>query len=395
VLGVPELAWLRGRIRDRLARGASLAGTVTLTGATPAQRQAAARLLGRPPGRGTSLSVPLPAVEQAVRSAGLASDLRAAVEALAGVVPDLAGDRARLAERREAARDAAAAGRHADAAWHAAWLDGICADGTLTRLLRAGRDEVMTQAAAVLDLLPASDMPLPVLAERATGDTKALSGPPLSGLVLRALALWQGLPAVPGSREGRRPLWEAAGVIVDDLASQVLVLNIAASGSPLGRWLTEAASLGMPFRVTLHQLVSMPVTLGTSRLYVCENPAVLRAAATELGARSAPLVCCEGIPSAACHRLLSQARQLYWRGDFDWTGLRTTAAAIDRYGAVPWRMSAAEYLAALAGGDSEPLRGTPAAAPWDERLADEMRGVGRAVMEERLIPDLLSDLANR
>ena len=253
----------------------------------------------------------------------------------------------------------------------------------------------MTQAAAVLDLLPASDMPLPVLAERATGDTKALSGPPLSGLVLRALALWQGLPAVPGSREGRRPLWEAAGVIVDDLASQVLVLNIAASGSPLGRWLTEAASLGMPFRVTLHQLVSMPVALGTSRLYVCENPAVLRAAATELGARSAPLVCCEGIPSAACHRLLSQARQLYWRGDFDWTGLRTTAAAIDRYGAVPWRMSAAEYLAALAGGDSEPLRGTPAAAPWDERLADEMRGVGRAVMEERLIPDLLSDLANR
>jgi len=394
VLGVPELAWLRGRIRDRLARGASLAGTVTLTGATPAQRQAAARLLGRPPGRGTSLSVPLPAVEQAVRSAGLASDLRAAVEALAGVVPDLAGDRARLAERREAARDAAAAGRHADA-WHAAWLDGICADGTLTRLLRAGRDEVMAQAAAVLDLLPASDMPLPVLAERATGDTKALSGPPLSGLVLRALALWQGLPAVPGSREGRRPLWEAAGVIVDDLASQVLVLNIAASGSPLGRWLTEAASLGMPFRVTLHQLVSMPVALGTSRLYVCENPAVLRAAATELGARSAPLVCCEGIPSAACHRLLSQARQLYWRGDFDWTGLRTTAAAIDRYGAVPWRMSAAEYLAALAGGDSEPLRGTPAAAPWDERLADEMRGVGRAVMEERLIPDLLSDLANR
>jgi uncharacterized protein (TIGR02679 family) len=199
---------------------------------------------------------------------------------------------------------------------------------------------------------------------------------------------------VPGWGEARRTLWEAAGVIVDDLASQVLVLNVPASGSPLGGWLTEAASIGMPFRVTLHQLVSMPFTLGPSRLNVCENPAVLRAAASELGARSAPLVCCEGIPSAACHRLLRQARQLSWRGDFDWTGLRTTAAGIDRYGAMPWRMGAGDYLAALAGGDSEPLRGTPAAAPWDDALAAGMRAAGRAVMEERLIPALLADLAD-
>lgn len=394
VLGAPELDWLAGRIRDRLAHGAALDGTMTLTGATPAQRQAAARLLGRPPGRGTSLSVPLPAVEEALRSAGLAPDLRTAVEALTGVVPDLAAGRARQAERRAAARRAAAACRHSGTPWHAAWLEEICTDGTVTRLLGAGRDQVMAQSAAVLDLLPASDLPLPVLAERATGDTKALSGPPLSGLILRALAHWQGLAAVPGTREARRPLWEAAGVIVDDLASQVLVLNVPASGSPLADWLTEAASLGVPFRITLHQLVSMPVTLGIAQLRVCENPAVLRAAAAELGARSAPLVCSEGIPSAACHRLLHQARRLFWRGDFDWTGLRTTAAAMDRYGAVPWRMSAADYRAALAEGDSEPLRGTPAAAPWDEQLAAEMRAAGRAVMEERLIPVLLSDLAN-
>jgi uncharacterized protein (TIGR02679 family) len=170
------------------------------------------------------------------------------------------------------------------------------------------------------------------------------------------------------------------------------VLGLPASGGVLGRWLTEAAAMGMPFRVTLHQLSTMPVLVDVPSVYVCENPAVLRAAAAELGSRCAPLVCTEGIPSAACHRLLAAAPQLHWRGDFDWTGLRTTAAAVVRYGAVPWRMSAADYSTALAGGDSEPLKGSPVMSPWDPELADRMRSAGRAVMEERLVPRLVSDL---
>ena len=391
VLGPPELSWLLDRVRARIARGAPLDGVVTLAGATLAQRQAAGRLLGRPPGRGSSLSVPLPAVETALRTAGLADDLRDAVETLSGAVPDTMAERAQFAERRDAARTAAMACRHAGQEWFAAWLAELSADGTLTRLLRAGRDDVLTQAAAVLDLLPATELPLPVLAERATGNTKALSSPPLPGLVLRALAGWQGTDT-PATQAARRALWDAHGVIVDDLASQVLVLNVPASGSPLGGWLTESAALGAPFRVTLHQLASMPITLDTAHLRVCENPAVLRAAAAELGPRCAPLACTEGIPSAACHHLLGQAPVLHWRNDFDWTGLRVMAAAVTRYGAAPWRMNADDYLAALAGGESEPLKGPPSASPWDSRLATEMRISGRAVMEERLIPLLLSDL---
>lgn len=391
VLGTTELSWLVDRVRARIARGAPLDGVVTLTRATPAQRQAAGRLLGRPPGRGSSLSVPLRDVASALQAAGLAADLRDAVEALSGAVPDTMAQRARFAERRDAARAAAMACRHAGSKWFAAWLSELSTDGTLTRLLRAGRDDVLAQAAAVLDLLPATELPLPVLAERATGDTKALSGPPLPGLVLRALAVWQGTGA-PGTQAERRALWEVHGVIVDDLASQVLVLNVPASGSPLGGWLTESAALGVPFRITLHQLTSMPVALDIAQLHVCENPAVLRAAAAELGARCVPLACTEGIPSAACHELVSQAPVLRWRGDFDWTGLRVMAAAITRYGAVPWRMSADDYLAALAEGESEPLKGPPADSPWDSRLAAEIRTSGRAVMEERLIPLLLRDL---
>lgn len=392
VLGGPELSWLIERIQTRIARGVPLAGVVTLNPATPAQRQAAARLTGRAPGRGSSLSVSLPAVDSAVRAAGLAPGLRSAVERLSGPIPDMAAERAQLAARRDAARTAAMACRHAGEQWYAAWLEELSSDGTVTRLLRAGRDNVLAQAAAVLDLLPADDLPLPALAERATGDTKALSRPPLPALVLRALARWQGTD-MPATREARRTLWEAAGVIVDDLASQVLMLNLPARGSPLGRWLSEAAAHGMPFRVTLHQLMTMPVSLDVTELHVCENPAVLRAAAAELGPRCAPLVCTEGIASAACHRLLSQAQALRWRGDFDWTGLRGMARAIARYQAVPWRMAAADYLAALAGGESEPLKGPAADSPWDPQLSAEMRSAHRAVMEERLIPLLLRDLA--
>jgi uncharacterized protein (TIGR02679 family) len=402
VLGAPELSWLVDRIRSRITRDASLDGVVTLTAATPQQRLAAARLLGRPPGHGSSLSVPLPAVEAALRAAGVAGSLREAVEALGGVVPDVAAERAGFEARRHAAIQSALACRHAGEPWHGAWLAELSADGTLTRLLRTGRNAVPAQAAAVLDLLPAVDLPLPVLAERATGDTKALSVPPLPGLVLRALARWHGRE-VPQSLAARRELWDEFGVILDDLASQVLVLGLPARGGPLGRWLTEAAALGMPFRVTLHQLSSMPVVLDVPAVYVCENPAVLRAAAAELGGTCAPLICTEGIPSAACHLLLTgvagqPAEQagngavVHWRGDFDWTGLRTTATAIVRYGVTPWRMSADDYAAGLAVGDSEPLKGPPAGSSWDPGLAERMRSAGRAVMEERLIPELLADL---
>jgi uncharacterized protein (TIGR02679 family) len=391
VLGGSELSWLVDRIRARIARGAQLDGVVTLSGAVPAQRQAAGRLLGRPAGHGSSLSVSLPAVELALRAAGLAADLRSAVETLTGAVPDVVAERAQFAQRRDTALQAAMACRHAGREWFAAWLTELSGDGTLTRLLRAGRDEALAQAAGVLDRLPATELPLPVLAERATGDTKALSGPPLPGLVLRALAQRQGI-APPATQAGRRALWEAAGIIVDDLASQVLVLNVPASGAALGRWLTESAGLGVPFRVTLHQLTTMPVTLDLGGLRVCENPAVLRAAAADLGPRCEPLVCTEGIPSAACHRLLGQASALHWRADFDWTGLRVVGAAIERYRAVPWRMAAGDYLDAAAAGESETLKGPPVASPWDARLAAAMRASGRAVMEERLIPLLLRDL---
>ncbi|MFI5835399.1 DUF2399 domain-containing protein [Micromonospora sp. NPDC051300] len=106
-----------------------------------------------------------------------------------------------------------------------------------------------------------------------------------------------------------------------------------------------------------------------------------------------PLICTEGVPSVAVHTLLGAAHgaAIRWRNDFDWTGVRLTAAALQRYrGAVPWRMTAADYLPRAGTGTA--LIGTPTRTPWDESLGESMRRTGRAVMEERLLDLLIADL---
>ena len=42
---------------------------------------------------------------------------------------------------------------------------------------------------------------------------------------------------------------------------------------------------------------------------------------------------------------------------------------------------------------AEPLRGPAAPSPWDPPLAGRMAQTGNAVMEERMIPLLLADIA--
>jgi uncharacterized protein (TIGR02679 family) len=400
VFGAPELGWLVERIRVRLERGEPVDGTVTLVGATADQRRAVGRLLGHGMGRGTSLSVPLPQVDAALRRAGIQSGMRAAVELLTGPVRDRAAERATEIRQFQDALDGARRSPLAVAQWHLAWLEEISRDGTLTRLVRHGQGELLAQATAVLERLPLgseeSAVLLPALAEAVTGDTKALDATPLAGLVLRALARREGVPA-PSGRDAGRALWTAAGVVTDDLASQVLVLNVRAGGERLGGWLTEAAEAGEPFRVTLHQLTAMPIMPLAIDLCVCENPVVLRAAAAQLGEDSAPLVCTEGEPSVACYRLLQAAvgtgTRVHWHSDFDWPGLRMTAVAIRRLGATAWLMGADDYRGALAA-SSEPLKGPAAESPWDPRLADLMQASGRAVTEDGQLTALLADLAH-
>ncbi|MFD8527176.1 TIGR02679 family protein [Streptosporangium canum] len=382
--------------RRRLERtGGVIEGSVGLTEPSEAERRVVIGITGTyRPETVKRLTVQLAELDRALPG-GLLSTLAA----LGGPVRNRPAERAAEDSGRQELLAAAGAAKCAAQPWFAAWLSTMAADGTLTRLVRRGDTHLIGWATAVLDQLPAASVPLPVLAESATGDTKALvPGSPLATLVLRALALRSHSAAVPSDRAGQRALWESAGVIVDDLASQVLLLNVRTRGDDVvSRWLNDAAAFGIPFRLTLHQQGEHPVVPAAEEIFVCENPAVLRAAAAELGNRSAALVCTEGIPSAACHKLLAAAvaagSLLRWRADFDWTGLRIVGAAAVRHGASPWRMSAADYAAGLADGESTPLTGNRSGSPWDPALAERMAAEGRAVMEERLIPALHTDLS--
>ncbi|GLY06924.1 MULTISPECIES: TIGR02679 family protein [Actinoplanes] len=380
-------AWRRllAAARRSLERtGGSLDGTVSLAAPTDEERLVVIGITGvhRPAGVGR-VTVRLTEIDAFLRDA-----YGAGLTATIGEFRDRPGERARDTAGRDAVLALAAESRHAARPWFATWLDALRRDGTLTRIVRAGWP--FADVVAVLDALPADGEPLPVFAERLLDDTKALTDGPLRGLVLRALAAWHEVPH-PAGAEQERALWELSGVVPDDLASQVLVLNLPASGCLLGDWLTTAATAHVPLRVTLHQIRLAPLTVAAPRVFVCENPAVLRAAA---GRATAPLICTEGVPSAALHALLAAlppTTVIHWRNDFDWTGIRLTRAALARYpGATPWRMSTDDYRSRA--GRGIPLLGTPATAPWDPPLTEAMTETGQAVMEERLLDVLLTDI---
>jgi uncharacterized protein (TIGR02679 family) len=404
-LAGPELAGLWTRCWKAMAKAGpdawrSVTIRVPLEG--DAQRHAVAGLLGRrlPPGTAAA-SVDLAALDTVLRRPADGWDLVRVVEATGGPLPDRAGavraQDAAIAEVRDAARELL--GAHG---WAERWLDEL-GGGMLVRLHGRGDLELVVTAARILERLPADGVPLPALAAEVTGDTKALAGTTLEGLVLRGLAI-RADESRPRTAAERRTLWESAGVVPDDLASQVLVLNLPVRpDGGLAGWLHQAAAHGWPFRATLHQLVRSPLQVEAPRVVsVCENPAVLRAAAERLGPGSAPLVCTEGRPSVACTRLLAALAdggcQLRYHGDFDWPGLRIAGAVLSEPGVTPWRMGADDYLTAVAvprRGERAQLRGTPTDSPWDPGLATAMRDHGVVVYEEDVLEHLLSDLRSR
>jgi len=419
LLGVPELDWLVHRIAARIAAGQPAAeGTATLADPEPAQRRALERLLGRAPGRGRSLTVRLSDVDAVLRDSGVSPEgLTAAVTALRGPIP--------------VRRDVAEASR---AAWSSAyapladltarrpelsgWLRHTAAAGRLKQLAAdpATAAALAAQAAQVLAVLPHTGIGLPVLAARTTGDAHALDGDrPLAALVLSAVRSLTNLTTADTlDAAGRRSAWAAVGVATDDLSSRVLVLNVPpppGDRRPLARLLALTAEAGEPAVLTLRMLDSLPerpgnqgpADLSGTVVSVCENPAVLSAAAAELGPACPPLVCLEGTPSVAAirllHRLLARGASLRYHGDFDWGGFRIAAAVFDladRCGtaAAPWRFDSAAYLDAVQRGLGGSL-GTsrPRDTPWDPDLRDAVETHGVRVEEEHVIEELLTDLA--
>ncbi len=402
LLGGPELAWLVERVRRRMAAGAPLTGNVTLPGADEAERTAVARLLGRAPRAGRSLSVPLDAVDQVLRASGACPDgLAAAVDALTGpvILRQEAADQLALAWQRAFAPLSHAVATHPGLS---DWYSSPQTAGLVRRLARTpGEAEPLLAALALLlPRLPVSPpRSLSTFAAEHTGDAHALDQGPLATLTLDAARALTSTPPGSGAR-WRRDTWAAVGLLLDELSSQALVLNLPGDDhTPTGRALNALGSAGQPAVLTLRQLVKdppCPPTGGT--LSVCENPAVVLAAANRLGAGGAPLACLQGQPSTAALRLLSlyagSGWTLRYHGDFDWGGFRIATRLLAEVPWTPWRYTTADYRAALAGHpDTTPLTGTPTQTPWDPALSGALLQTGRRIEEELTLECLLADLA--
>ncbi|MFJ5154249.1 TIGR02679 family protein [Streptomyces sp. NPDC088353] len=401
LLGAPQLEWLVDRVRGRLAADQPLTGPVSLARPTPAQRTAAERLLARAPGSGRSLTVRLEAVDAVLRRSGISPDgLAAAVTALTGPVTPLAQARA----KEDAAWERAYAPLEAlvrDRPELAAWAARVRADGLARRLGRTpdAVHTLLTGVCAALRALPADPVvSLAAFAAQVLGSAHALDdGTPQATLTLSGIRALTGFADGSGA-EWRRDAWASAGLLKDALSSTVLTLNLR--GTSALDWMADE---GEPAVLTLRQLTRRPPFVTSRAVWVCENPAVLAAAADALGPACPPLVCLQGQPSAAALALLrhlhGKGAALRYHGDFDWGGLQIAGALLRRVPWRPWRYTAADYRAALAGSASEfppsPLTGPPTWTPWDPGLAAALAEAGVRVEEERELDLLLSDLRGR
>lgn len=435
LLGGPDLARLRARLRQRFRR-VHAPDEMTLGALDAPERRALERLLGKPPSDARSMRVRISEIDATLRAAGIAPDLRSALELLDGALEAGAGER-----------------RMRDAAW-AAVVDSL-QDEALARLLSdplerglwkrlAGGDPqrarvLLDEAHRVLARLPAAGVPISRLAAETLGDSHALDpGRPVATLVLRACARARdavAVAAVPDTASGlsaganqgggidarvdarvdalarelrdverARDQWARVGVSVNELARPVLVLALrtAPGSSSLAN---AGAERGEPVHLSLRSLLrdSHDWRVRARTVYVCENPTIVALAADELAASSPPLVCTDGMPGAAQRTLLAQlaraGAQLAYHGDFDWPGLAVGNFVRREFGARPWRFGAADYLAACAAvaarSPVEPalrLVGERVEASWDPQLAAAMSSRGLAVHEEAIAASLLDEL---
>ena len=419
LLGVPEMAWLLARVRPRIAAsgGSTLTGVVQLNDPTDAQRAAAARLVGRPRRTGSTLRVELADVEAILRRGPWPAGLADAVETLTGPIVDHAAE----SERKAAAWAEAEAGLRDAAARFAGlgvWWEQWCASGGFKRAARAeavrtGAAQgpsvgagLVELAAAVLEALPSAGEPLPVLARRITGDAHALdSSRPLGRLAAAAVEA----AFAPGALSNR-DAWAAGGVVLSNVASTVLCLGVpgatGATGSAARATVSALEAMRMarvPLVLTLDQVRSGGVAaLPLDRvIHVCENPTIVEVVAERWGrstVTAAPvLICTWGQPSTAVVDLLTiltaHGAECRYHGDFDWPGLRIAHALHQRIPWMPWRYTAADYVAVVEGSRvSRSLVGRPALSPWDPKLAMVMGEHGLAVEEEAVAEMLANDL---
>lgn len=386
LLGGPELAGLRQRLRRRY----ELARTndrFSLSPVSAQERRALEGLLGRRPSLGTTIDLSEVELGEALSRAGLAASLRDALEQIDGPIEDIALERQ---------------GR--DAMWEIVFAE--LASGPTESLGRSGASkglvkrlsgndpergaELLRSTNSVLARLPGHGIPLSRFAAVVLGDAHGLDeGRPVATLALAVLKR-------AGSDERAREIWARHGLLVSELAAPALVLNLPAHrGSPGADLAERARELGEPLHLSLRTLLrSPPEWMVRGRIiHVCENASIVAIAADRLGARCAPLVCTDGMPSASQRvlltRLAEKGADLRYHGDFDWAGVAIGNFVMRAFSAKPWCFDAADYEAS----QGRHLQGTPVEASWDRELRKKMECVGYALEEENVVEQLLRHLS--
>lgn len=401
LLGGEDLRRLVERLCKRMSRGEALAGKIQLCDATASERSAIDKLMGRPPTRGTSLTIDLDKLAEMLIHAKVCDRLEEAVTTLVGPVPNKRSESLSRAEQW-------------DSVWRQAicrvegqkdlvqWIEHLRAKGLLKRMACGEvhvAETLLDNAISIVEETPFPGIRLAELAASKTGNSHALDrGQPLGALVIQfarqldEYARWK-------SAAERRDAWETLGVLCDEVSGPVLVLNLRADGVSLtGQALNLHAAAGEPYRLSVRQLRRHPPefdpTICGPEVFVCENPTVVDVVANRLGSSSRPLICIDGQPKIASQLLLDALTQagiqIRYHGDFDWEGIRIGNRVMQRHRAVSWRFNAADYLAASE--NEYALKGEPVSPQWDAQLGQVMARVGRCVHEENVLVTLLTDL---
>ena len=407
LLGGDHLAALRKRLRRRfeLASPERARKDFRVNNLTRDEHRALAALSGHRPRFVRSLQIELSAVDDALRQAGIADSLHAALEQLDGPIVHLATARD---EEQELWADVA--DRNSQTGLRQ-FLQVPTAMGLLKRLCGGDpdtADDLCDRVETVLRCLPANGLTRAQLAADTMGDAHALDqGRSVATLVL---AVWR-RKAIPATRSGieddrgedgiersldterARDVWARAGILVNELARPALYLNLPVR-------VNQGRATGEPGFMSLRRLVRRPPDWAVAGrdIYVCENPNVVAIAADRLGSRCPPMVCTDGMPAAAQSRMLNQlvragARLLY-HGDFDWAGLQIGNTMMRVFDARPWRFGATDYLAALrvAPRPGHRLKGVEVFASWDEELMPAMKENQIGIAEEGVAASLLEDM---
>jgi uncharacterized protein (TIGR02679 family) len=398
----PELAPLWSALRERLERSTGPVRRVRLGPLSRDQRVAVADLLGLDRLPGETLTVPVDRLDAVLLQSPVSLDSRGVVEAIGGPLRDRAAER-RAGEAARAELWAWLAGHPVVRAEPAlsAWVQYARANGVVGGSA-ANTRELLGRVLAVLEQLPGDGGPLSEFAAQTCGDPHALDdGHRLTAYVLRALACLHDQPP-PTTAAERRALWQRAGLECDALSTSVLVAGLRPQGDgPLAITMRAWSSAGQAVRLTLAQLRADPsIELGgpaAPRAWIVENPSLVAKALDRFGSHCPPLICTSGWPNTAVvellRRLHTAGTHLCCHADLDGDGLRIAAYVIAKTAAHPWRMTAADYLAALPTvGPTGLTPGRLTAVPWDPDLAPTLRAHGTAVPEERVADVLLEDL---